>query len=132
MKALDELKMRKACGADGLLAEHLKFGGQPLHTWLLKIFNCIVELEAIPDMFKCGSITPVYKGGRKDTLDKNSYRGITVTSVLAKVLEYLILERLNVVLLESGVPQVNQTAYRGHVGCADAIFAMQETIAKHV
>ena len=132
MKAIDKLKMRKACGPDGMLAEHLKYGGQPLHTWLLKILNCIVELEVIPDMFKYGSITPVYKGGGKDPLDKNSYRGITVTSVLAKLLEYLILERLNVVLLESGVPHVNQTAYRRHVGCADAIFATQETIAKHV
>ena len=115
-----------------MFAEQLKYGRQPLHTWLLKILNCIVELEAISDMFKCGSITPVYKGGGKDPLDKNSYRGITVTSVLAKVHEYLILEKLNVVLLESGVPHVNQTAYRRHMGCADAIFAMQETIAKHV
>ena len=132
MKAIDKSKMRKACGPDGVLAEHLKYGGQPLYTWLLKILNCIVELEAIPDMFKYGSITPVYKGGGKDPLDKNSYRGITVTSALAKLLEYLILERLNIVLLESGVPHVNQTAYRRHVGCADAIFATQETIAKHV
>ena len=124
--------MRKACGPDGLLGEHLKFGGQALFTWLLKILNCIVELEAIPDIFKCGSITPVYKGGGKDPLDKNSYRGITVASVLAKVLEFLILGRLDSVLLEAGVPHVNQTAYRRHVGCADAIFATQESIAKHL
>ena len=117
MKTIDKLKMRKACGPDGVLAEHLNYGGQPLHTWLLKIFNCIVELEVIPDMFKYGSITPVYKGGGKDPLDKISYRGITVTSVLAKLLEYLILERLNVVLLESGVPHVNQTAYRRRGVC---------------
>ena len=34
------------------------------------------------------------------------------------------------VFLEAGVPHVNQTAYRRHA--ADAIFATQETIAKHV
>lgn len=72
------------------------------------------------------------KGGGKDPLYKNNYRGFTVAPVLAKVLEVLILERLNTVLLETGVPHVNQTAYRRHVGCADAIFATQETIAKHV
>ena len=131
-QVIRKLKMRKACGPDGLLGEHLKFGGQALFTWLLKILNCIVELEAIPDIFKCGSITPVYKGGGKDPLDKNSYRGITVASVLAKVLEFLILGRLDSVLLEAGVPHVNQTAYRRHVGCADAIFATQESIAKHL
>ena len=126
------LKMRKACGPDGLFAEHMNFGGQAVLIWLLKIFNSIIELEAIPDIFKCGSTTPVYKGCGKDPLDKSNYRGITVASVLAKVLEFLILERLNTVLLEAGVPHVNQTAYRRHVGCTDAIFATQETIAKHV
>ena len=68
----------------------------------------------------------------KDPLDKNNYRGITVASVPAKVLEFLILERLNTVLLQAGIPHVNQTAYRRHVGCTDAIFATQETITKHV
>ena len=131
-QALRKLKMRKACGLDGLFAEHLKFGGQAVFTWLLNILNCVIELEAIPDILKGGSITPVYKGGGKDPLDKNNYRGITVASVLAKVLESLILERLNTVLLEAGVPHVNQTAYRRHVGCTDAIFATQETIARHV
>ena len=61
----------------------------------MKILNSIIELEAIPDIFKCGYITPVYKESGKDPLDKSNYRGITVASVLAKVLEFLILERLN-------------------------------------
>ena len=130
-KALNKLRMRKTCGPDRLLAENLKYGDQSLHTWLRKILNCNVKHGAIPDMFKCSSTTPVYKGG-KDLLDKNSYSGITVASVLAKVLEYLILDSLNVVLLESGVPHVNQTAYIRHVQCADTIFATQNTIAKHV
>ena len=103
-----------------------------LFTWLLKTLNSIIELEAIPSTLKCGSITPIYKGGGKDPLDQNSYRGIAVASVMAKVLESLILGRLNTVLLEAGVPHVNQTAYRRGVGCTDAIFATQETIAKHV
>ena len=106
--------MRKACYLDGLLGEHLKFGGQAVLTWLLKFLHCIVELEAIPDIFKSGSITPVYKGGGKDPLDKNSYIGITVASVPAKVLEFLILGRLDSVLLEADAPHVNQTAYRRH------------------
>lgn len=131
-QALQKLKMRKASGPDGLFAEHLKFGRQALLTWLLKILNSIIELEAIPDILKCGSITPIYKGGGKDPLDKNNYRGITVASVLAKVLEFLILERLNTVLLQAGIPHVNQTAYQRHVSCTDAIFATQETIVKHV
>jgi len=58
-KAFHKLKMRKACGLDGLLAEHLKFGRQAILKWLLKI-NSIVELEALPDILERGSSTPVY------------------------------------------------------------------------
>lgn len=124
--------MRKAAGPDGLLTEHLKFGEQAVLTWLLKILNDVIELEVIPDMLKCGSIISVYKRGGKDPLDKNSYRGITVVSILAKVLKTLTLERLNTIFLEAGISHVNQTAYRRYVGCADPIFATQETIAKQV
>ena len=38
------------------------------------------ELEQIPAALKLGITVPVYKGGGKDPLDVNSYRGITLNS----------------------------------------------------
>ena len=105
-------------------------GGQFLLIWLLKILNSIVD-EIIPDSFKCGSITPVYKGGGKDPLDKNSFRDIV--PVLAKILEILILERMSTLYFCRLVfPHINQTAYRWNVDCIDAIFATLEAIANYV
>ena len=60
---------------------------------------------------KRGVVVPVYKGGGKDPLKIYSYRGITLTSMVAKVLEFLLLERLHCVFLEAGLPHINQTAY---------------------
>ena len=68
----------------------------------------------------------------KDPPRMDSYRGITLTSIIAKVLEFLLLERLECVFVEAGLPHVNQSAYRRAVSCADAIFAMQEVIAKYL
>ena len=99
---------------------------------LRKILNAIVEVEAIPPALKSGSIIPIYKGNSKDPLNADSYRGITITSVIAKVLEFLILEKMECIFLESGIPHINQTAYRKIVGCADAIFLTQEVIARYV
>ena len=67
------------------------------------------------DCLKIGIVVLVYKGGGgggggvrgKDPLDINSYRGITLTSVLAKVLESLILARLQTHLTERGIPHLN-------------------------
>ena len=46
----------------------------------------------------------MYKGGGKDPLNANSYRGITLNSVISKVLETLILNRLEPLFMEAGLP----------------------------
>lgn len=43
-----------------------------------------------------------------------------------------MLERMQDILVEAGVPHVNQTAYRKKVSCADAMFTTQETIGRYM
>jgi len=100
----------------------LRWGGETLHLWLLRVLNSIVEMEEIPPLFKAGLLCLVYKGGEKDPFLTNNYRGITMNSILSKVLEILVLSKF---------PHLNQSAFRKHVGCADAIFASQEMIARY-
>ena len=83
-------------------------------------------------MFKRGVIVLVYKGGREDPLNIDSYNGITLTAMVGKVQEFLLLERLESIFLEVGLLHINQSAYRRTVSCADAIFATQEVIAKYL
>ena len=90
-----KLKSRKAAGPDGLAAEHLKEGGGVVTLWLTDILNAVVDLEVVPDVLKCGTVVPVYKDGGKDPLKVDSYRGVTLTSVIAKILEFLVLGRLH-------------------------------------
>ena len=59
---------------------------------------------------------------------RDSYRGITLTSMVSKVLEFLMLERLESVFVAAGLPHINQSAYRRAVY---AIFATQEVIARY-
>ena len=79
----------------------------------------IVESEAVPSVLRQGIVVPVYNGGGKDPLKVDSFRGVTLTSTLAKVLEFLIVERRQLLLLEAGLPHINQSAYqRGmHILC---------------
>ena len=128
---LRKLKFSRSAGHDMLQAEHLKYGGPILRRWIEQICNSIADLESVPDSLKTGIIIPVYKGGGKDPLDTNNYRGITLTSVLAKVLESLLLTRLLTHLSERGIPHLNQTAYRKRVSCAEAIFSTLEVISQH-
>ena len=119
-------------GADGLNSEHLIYGGPSLILWLKKIFNTIILLEEVPTCFKEGIVTPVYKGKGKDPLLTSSYRGITLSSIMAKTLEILILNRMSPVLDEIGFPDINQTAYQKGISCADAIFSTQEVLLNYI
>ena len=43
-------------------------------------------MEKIPEVLKCGIVILIYKVGGKYPLNTNTYRGVTLTSVIAKVL----------------------------------------------
>ena len=113
------LKLERSDGPDNLSPEHLRLCGPVCTNWLCKAYNSICDLEQIPDCFKHGIIVPAFKGKRRDPLRVNSYHGITLTSVLAKVLEILLLNRTSVILGDSEVPQLTQMAYIRNVGCPD-------------
>ena len=102
--AVKMFKPGKASGPEGISAEHLKWGGDSLYLWLLGIVNAILEMEEISSSFKLGSICPVYKGGGKYPLLANNYRGITMNSIFSKVLETLILSRLESNILTRQLP----------------------------
>ena len=61
-RAVARLKKRKAPDPDGLMAEHLKGGGEAVVIWLMKILNATVVLESVPMVLKKGVVVPVYKG----------------------------------------------------------------------
>ena len=88
-RALKKLKARKAAGPDGIVGEHLKWGGAVVQEWLLRVLNAVVDLEVIPSVLKSGIIVPVYKGGGKDPTSVHSYRGVTLTSIVGKVLSWI-------------------------------------------
>ena len=100
--AVMKLKLGKSGGPDGIVAKHLRWGGEILHLWLQRVLNSIIKMEVIPPMFKAGLLCPVYKGGGKDPFITNNYRGITMNSVLSKVLEILVLSRMEGCLAEAG------------------------------
>ena len=60
---------------------------------LMFLINNIFKQGQIPDTFKTGVVTPIYKGKGKPVNNPNSYRKITVTSTISKIIEKLLLIR---------------------------------------
>ncbi len=88
------LLKNKAPGYDLISNECLKHGGHTLYETLQHLFNSIVHLGYIPVALKHSIIVPIYKGKNKPKTSMNSYRGVSLTPTLNKVLDKLILCRL--------------------------------------
>ena len=87
------IKKKKSVKSDdefGLCAEPLKAAGEVILPVLRDIFNEILMSGTVPDYFKGGILTPVPKSG-KDPKLMDSYRGITVSSIIGKLFEELLL-----------------------------------------
>ena len=123
-------KVADGLNSEHLILEHLIYGGDSLKLWLKKIFNAIVSLEEIPSSFKEGIVIPIYKGKGKDPLLTSSYRGITLSCIMAKTLEIVILNRMSHTLDEIGFPDIKQTACQKSISCFDAVFSTQEVLLK--
>jgi hypothetical protein len=91
--AIAKLNTGKAADEDGLCAEGLKLVAPEVAPVLTVLFNQMLELKCVPSGLKRGILTPI---GKKDKsqLHPDNYRGITVTATIGKVLEHIILKRV--------------------------------------
>lgn len=72
-----------------ITTEHLKYGGSQLSyilTFIIKFVFKNIHIH-VPSMLKSGIVCPVFKNGGKPKDDPNSYRKITITSCVGKVVE---------------------------------------------
>ena len=119
------LPLRKAPGPDHITNEHLKFGSSKLSSILTVLFNAILTSGHVPLSFRHGLIIPIPKGHNKDMTNPSNYRGITLSSVLSKVFEKIILLRL-----VDQASQLNplQGGFRSGHSCLHTAFILQEAI----
>ena len=85
-------KLNKAQDVFGLSAEHLKNAPDELFPVLASLMNSILQTGHIPPQLKQGILTPVLKK-KKDASLPTNYRGITVLSIVGKILERVLQNR---------------------------------------
>ena len=96
-----KLKVDKSPGPDGLHPRILKELGQVISYPLKIIFSKSLEEAHVPTTWKLANVKPIYKKGLKS--DKANYRPVSLLSVLNKVLETLISERIVDYLMKNGL-----------------------------
>jgi len=96
-KHVTSLKNGKAADIYGVTAEHLKFAAPVLFDALEQATNNTLDSGKLCPQYKLGVLTPVPKPG-KDAKKPDSYRRITICSIVGKVVEKELTERIRTVL----------------------------------
>lgn len=121
------LKKNKAPGPDGIKAEIIQKAKDEVIPTLTDLYNICLKKGKFPNLWKRADVVIIKKGEDKDPEDPKSYRPICLLSVLGKILERLLCNRLQEHRQEQGMhPQ--QYGYRKGKSTEDAINRAMEEV----
>ena len=123
-KVIDSLEKGQSGGLDNLSAEHLLYAGQRLDIMLSLLFNLCIVLVFLPDHLISSVLIPIVKDKSGDVMDKGNYRPIALSSVISKVLEVLLLDRMEYYLFTSD----NQFGFKSKHSTDQCIYILKKLI----
>ncbi|XP_063614375.1 uncharacterized protein LOC134787527 [Penaeus indicus] len=123
-KAIEQLKSGKAAGVDRIPPEIWKDGGPTLYNKLHELLVCCWEQSKLPRDLRDAVIITLYKN-KGEKSDCSNYRGITLLSIVGKILARVLLNRLVPTIAEDHFPET-QCGFRTNRGTTDMMFVLRQ------
>jgi ribonuclease HI len=117
-------------GADKIAHEFLRRLPELGKMVLLKLFNRIWSTGRIPQSWRHAVVVPILKVG-KDPRAAVSYRPISLTSTLCKLMERLVANRLQWFLEKNRLLSGKQSGFRRNRSTIDPITRLHDTIVRY-
>lgn len=127
-RATRQMGNNKAPGPDGILSEMITKTGDGGRTFFYKFLDGLWSSEITPKLLTTGIISPIFKGKAGDRGTPDSYRPITLTSILGKLFERIIYNRLMDFLEANNLLAAEQHGFRPRYSTIDAVFALEQKI----
>jgi hypothetical protein len=125
VSAIKRLKLGKSDGEEGLNSDHIINGPHLLYVFLTIIFNCMLIHGVSPDSMIIGTMVPIPKCKTKQLCCSDNYRAITLSSVIGKIFDWLVLIKEQKALNSSQL----QFGFKAHTSTTQCTFVMNETIS---
>lgn len=126
--AIHSLKNNKAVGLDHVVAEALKAGGEALAIRLHSLFKLIWTSNVVPSRWKKAAVIPILKKG--DNRECKNYRGISLLSIVGKVLMKIIQSHLQ--KHREMTSREEQAEFRPRQGCSYQIFTLRRLMEERI
>ena len=128
-KIITNFDSSKASGPDYILVVVLKNCEPELSYILTKLFNKCLKESCFPDCWKVSSVVPVFKNVGERSTAKN-YRPVSLLSVVSKVFEKLVNNRIVDHLEKCGLFSDFQYGFRSSRSTADLLTVVSDRIAR--
>ena len=124
LKALDSLKPTMSAGPDRIsnrLIKGLKF---IICNPFTKVANVSLETGIFPSLWKQGNVIPIHK--KESRLDPNNYRPVSLMSNLGKLLELLVLRKIELNIDQILAPEMH--GFRNNRGTETALVSLLDKV----
>ena len=122
--AVKKMKVHKAPGIDGLLAEVYKLSGDQVLEKLTSLFMLCWEKGEVSGDLCDAVIVSLYKN-KGEKSDCSNYRGVTLLSIAGKIISRVLLNRLIPAIAEKVLPE-SQCGFCANHGTTDMIFVLRQ------
>lgn len=128
-RVISQLKSRKAPGLDQIPNAALKELSKKSIRFMAHVFNAILRLGYFPLQFKESKIVLFQKPGKDPQFPQN-YRPISLLSGVSKILEKIILARINLFLGSNNILRDEQFGFRKKHAANHQVLRITEQITK--
>ena len=122
--SIKNLKDNKSCGLDGMYSEHIKYASDKLIPLLSMCFTGFFVHGILPKSIMSVSLIPVIKNKCGNISAIDNYRPIALASTFSKILESIILNRIEIYL----VTNHNQFGFKKKHGTDQCIYILKEAL----
>ena len=114
-RQLKNLDPNKSTGVDLVSSRLLRECQEELVLPLKLLFNKSLQEGIVPSLWKCANVTPIFKKGNK--CEAGNYRPISLTSVVIKILERIIKDKITSFLDRHKLIIDSQHGFRNNRSC---------------
>ena len=127
---LDTLNKNKSEGPDEIHPAILRHLAEILARPLTNLFNKSLNSETLPEDWKMAAVIPIHKGGRKDTA--GNYRPVSLTSVVLKVMERLLRDKIGKHLSTHDLISAQQHGFMRNRSCLTNLLSFLDEITSRM
>ena len=119
-----KLKPGKAASIDNISAEHIKYSHPIIVSLISKLFRLMLHFDYVPNDFGRSLTVAIPKNNMSSSTSTEEYRGISISPVISKFFEHVLLVCYSKYLVSSDF----QFGFKSGSSCSHAIYTVRKAI----